>query len=164
MMKNIISAEDCAKCQFCCSFRRVSLHFMPTFEFSKIPELRKKYPDVKFIERGYHDFTADISGGYPEHDDGTAESLCCFNVNGCTLSGEYKPFQCKIWPLQVMRHGDKTAVVLTPTCPVTSAMPSGKVRELIQESGTLARIWEYVSGHPEIIADFEEGNEILDER
>ena len=154
MLKNIIKAEDCAKCQFCCSFRRVSLHFVPSFDPAKVPELRRKYPNVKFIERGYNDFTIDVSDGYPDYDDGTAESLCSFNVNGCILSNEYKPIQCKIWPLQVMRHGDKVAVVLTPTCPVTSSMPFERVKELVQESGALPKIWEYVSGHPEITANF----------
>ena len=48
------------------------------------------------------------------------EEVPCFFLDpdkGCTLSYEDKPFDCKIWPLRIMKKDDEYVIALTPTCP-----------------------------------------------
>lgn len=165
MLENIISSEQCVKCKYCCSFSKNSLYLTPVFDREKIPLLEKKYPFAKFRELEYGIFTVDLRNNYPDDDDGTFEALCWFNQGQtCILSDDEKPFVCKLWPLRIMQHEDKLAIVLDSTCPVTSAMSVSRIKGLLTLNGDISEIWDYVSRHPEVIEDFEGGHEILYER
>lgn len=159
LLENILSSEYCLKCKYCCSFSKKSLYLTPIFEREKILPLEKKYPFAKFCEFDNGNITVDLSNNFHEN---FSEALCWFNNgHGCILSDDEKPFVCKIWPLRIMQHEDKIAVVLNSDCLVTSAMSLNRIKELLTSSGDLAEIWNYVSRHPEVIENFEGGHEIL---
>ena len=158
MLSPVLSKEECARCRFCCSFRRQSLWETPLFDAETVGKLSELYPEARFKPRG-DAFTIDIDDGY-ETDDPEEEALCPFNKGGCILGADDKPFDCSIWPLRVMRYSGGLAICLTPTCPVISGKPISVMQELADgEVG--GRIAEYAEKHPFIIKDYKEGFPVL---
>ncbi len=63
--------------------------------------------------------------------------------SGCTLDSNDKPFDCKIWPLRLMRNGDEIVIALSPICP---ALPISKREEIVEllDSGLRKEILKHV--------------------
>lgn len=79
---------------------------------------------------------------------------------GCILSDEDKPFDCKIWPLRIMKKDDKLVIAFTPTCAALGKEPSVELKELV--CGRLGdSIYEYARKHPFIIKDYKEGFPVI---
>ena len=91
------------------------------------------------------------------------EEVPCFFLDpdkGCTLSYEDKPFDCKIWPLRIMKKDDKLVIAFTPTCAALGKEPSVELKELV--CGRLGdSIYEYARRHPFIIKDYKEGFPVI---
>ena len=160
MLSAILSKSECAECKFCCSFRRQSLWETPVFYEEDIPKIKQLFPEVKFRELNTADtkskvYTFDIYDKY-KTDDPDEEAPCPFldSKQGCKLPAELKPFDCKIWPLRVVKIPEP-AVVLTPTCPAINKVPFEKVQALA-ESGLGKTILEYASTHPQMIKEYSE--------
>ena len=79
---------------------------------------------------------------------------------GCTLSEEDKPFDCKIWPLRLMKAEGKLAVCLTPTCPAVNKLPVSRVRELV-ENGLGEIIFAQGEKEPYMVKEYREGFTVL---
>lgn len=102
MLSKILSKETCAGCKFCCSFRRCSLWETPLFPEETVKRLGGRFNIEK--RDGYSYGKMDFSESYTT--DNPEEEAACQYLNpqsGCTLSYEDKPFDCKIWPLRIMR-------------------------------------------------------------
>ncbi len=102
MLSKILSKETCAGCKFCCSFRRCSLWETPLFPEDTVKRLGGRFNMEQMDGRVYG--RMDFSGKYAT-DNPEEEAACEYlDLNkGCTLSYEDKPFDCKIWPLRIMR-------------------------------------------------------------
>ena len=48
LLEKLLTLEDCAKCQFCCSYRRRSLWETIIFTPEEVEKLKQKYHDAKF--------------------------------------------------------------------------------------------------------------------
>ncbi len=159
MLSSILAKSDCAACKFCCSFRRTSLWETPIFDEADFEKLKELYPAAKFRKAGTsgHSYTFDISDQY-KTDNPNEEALCPFldPSRGYQLPPELKPFDCKIWPLRVVRAPDQSIkVALTPTCPAINKQPLEKVHELAA-SGLGEQIVEYAESHTDIIKEYSE--------
>ena len=168
MLSSILSKSDCVECKFCCRFRRQSLWETPVFYEEDIEKIKSLFPEVKFREINTADnsrtitdeakskvYTFDIYDKYKTTDP-DEEAPCPFldTKHGCKLPAELKPFDCKIWPLRVVKLPEP-AVVLTPTCPAINKVPFEKVQALA-ESGLGKTILEYASKHPQMIKPYSE--------
>ena len=155
MLSSILSKSDCASCKFCCSFKRSSLWETPVFEKALAEKLKLLYKNVKFqpLAGSSSSFTYDISSSY-KTDNAEEEAPCPFldKNKGCILPPEDKPFDCKIWPLRVVRLPE-LAVALTPTCPAINRQPLQKVRDLA-EQGLGKVILDYARKNPDIIKEY----------
>ncbi len=194
MLSSILSKSDCAACKFCCSFRRQSLWETPVFYEEDIPDIKKLFPEVKFreLETGSGScegpqtaaanskvYTFDIYDKYKTNSS-EEEAPCPFldTEKGCKLPQELKPFDCKIWPLRVVKIPKnrkpaefsetpspeidnpaaalpRLAVVLTPTCPAINKIPFEKVQALA-EGGLGKTILDYAASHPQMIKEYSE--------
>ena len=142
MLSKVLSKETCAKCRFCCSFRRCSLWETPLFPKNECEKLSKDN------EYGTQDSEEEAACDYlDEH-------------KGCILSQEDKPFDCKIWPLRIMRKGDRLVIALTPTCPSIGREPSEELKELVN-NGLGEVIYNYAKENPFIIKEYKEGFPII---
>ena len=165
MLSPVLSKNDCSSCRFCCSFRRQSLWETPVFYEEELTKIRELFPAVKFhetagissAENKAKSFTFDISNQY-KTDNPEEEATCPFlnPSTGCILPAELKPFDCKIWPLRVVKlpsDNNQPAVVLTPTCPAINKVPFEKIEELA--AGGLGKsILDYAASHPQMIKEY----------
>ena len=98
MLSKVLSKETCAKCRFCCSFRRCSLWETPLFPKNECEKLSK---DNEYGVKS--DFQ--MQGEYGQMkllhkyctQDSEEEAACDYldEHKGCILSQEDKPFDCK---------------------------------------------------------------------
>ena len=95
-------------------------------------------------------------------DDPEEEAACEFldSRRGCVLSDENKPFDCKIWPLRIMRKEEKLVIALTPTCPAINEVGVKTMRELV-EDGLGRTIYADAVSNPFIIKPYKEGFPVL---
>lgn len=177
MLSKILSKETCASCKFCCSFRRCSLWETPLFPEDTVRKLGGEF-DIEQKD-GYSYGKMNFDGRYST-DDAEEEAVCQYldAQKGCVLSYEDKPFDCKIWPLRIMRaqradkaergagehiaDESKLVIALTPTCPAINKVDIETVRKLVEEElGSV--IYEYARQHPYIIKEYRENFPVLAE-
>lgn len=157
MLSGILKKEDCASCRFCCSFRRTSLWEVPVFTKDNI-EAIKHNPDLDSSvlnvneSCGFIKAKFDLSGNY-KTDDALEEAPCPYlGKSGCVLSDEEKPWDCKIWPLRVMKKENDNIIALTPTCPSINKLDIETVRTYVD--GIRDDILEYAKEHPFLVKDY----------
>ena len=158
MLGKILKKEDCAACRFCCSFRRTSLWETPIFTKENIdaikinPSLDKSVLNV--IEKdGYCFAKYDLSGQYKTGDSDEEVPCPYLGENGCILSDDEKPWDCKIWPLRVMNKDGEIVVALTPTCPSINRLEFAYVKDFVS-SNLKKDITEYAAAHPFLIKEY----------
>ena len=78
---------------------------------------------------------------------------------GCRL-GDNKPFDCRVWPLRVMRLENMLAVVISPVCETTSQLSLAKLMEFVN-GGMAKTIFDEAERNPDIVKDYIEGYPIL---
>ena len=161
MLEKILSAEDCARCEFCCSFRRQSLNLTPHFEKENIEKISRLYPETKFKTLPDGAVTIDLDDKYVT-DEVEEEALCYFNRRGCILPEDLKPFDCKLWPFRLMKNGDSLSLALVPSCPWIRKDDTLKLREVAAFVAKEAK--EYAKDHPEIIIEYRDDYTVICER
>lgn len=134
MLSKILSKQECAKCKFCCSFRRQSLWETPVFEWREKMDLLPLYKT--------------------QNPDEEVRCLYLEDGKGCTLSLQKKPFDCKIWPLRVVKSpaSNELEIVLEPTCPALQKLPLSQIKDFVN-SELKETILEYANSHPEIVKE-----------
>ena len=134
MLSKILSKQECAKCKFCCSFRRQSLWETPVFEW------REKMDLLPFYKT--------------QNPDEEVPCIYLEGKKGCTLSPEKKPFDCKIWPLRVVKSSNinKLKIVLEPTCPALQKISIDTIKDFVK-SELEETILQYALSHPEIVKE-----------
>lgn len=169
MLQEVLSKEACARCRFCCAFRRKSLWEVPEFPV----EFAEKYPmgvsgeKIRYLvqEKNGSPFAiTDLRESY-RTEDPEEEAPCPFldSEKGCILPEEDKSFDCKIWPLRYMRREDGTeAVCLTPTCPEINQVSLSRMKKLVRD-GLGEIIAHYAKEHPHMIKEYKEGFPVLQE-
>jgi len=159
-LDSIISPEDCAKCRFCCSYRRCSLWETPLFDLDSVEKLKKNFPGQKAKFKFFDDFaTINIDDCY-KTDDPEEEAPCWFNNGkGCIL-GEDKPFECSVWPLRLMRKDNKLVITLSLGCKVVCSKPLSKIQEILDD-GLDKKLLEYAKKVPAFIKEYSENYIVL---
>lgn len=164
MLSAILKKETCADCRFCCVFRRCSLWETPLFTKENIEAIKADPaldPDVLLADESGDYAGYDLSDKYLTED--TEEEAPCpyLGEKGCVLSDEEKPWDCKIWPLRVMKKTDGEVVVaLTPTCPHINKLDLNTVRDFVK--GNLKdELLNYADAHPYLIKEYREGYPVM---
>lgn len=158
MLQEILSPADCAKCEFCCSFRRQSLNLTPCFDGEKIGEIKKLYPEARFKTLPKGAVTIDLDDKY-QTDDENEEALCPFNRKGCILPPDLKPFDCELWPFRLMKDENRLVLALVPTCPW---IKKDDMQKLTRVASAIAeKAATYARTHPEIIIDYRPDYQVI---
>lgn len=168
MLSKVLDKSTCAECRFCCSFRRCSLWETPLFDMETVDRLLKKQNNEKsFVVKkanGAEYGQMDLLYKY-KTDDPQEEAPCDYldPHRGCILDNKDKPFDCKIWPLRIMKmENGRLVIALTPTCPAINKQPLRVMKELVDD-GLADVIYQYAKDHPFIIKEYHEGFPVLKE-
>ena len=151
MLKDVLSPADCAKCGFCCSFRRQSLNLTPYFAKETVEEICRLYPEARFKTLPNGAATIDLDDKYRTNNS-SEEALCPFNRGGCVLPPHLKPFDCKLWPFRLMKGDNCLLLALVPTCPWIAKNDLSKLKTAASAAAKAAM--EYAKTHPEIVIDY----------
>lgn len=158
MLEEVLSPEDCAGCEFCCSFRRQSLGLTPCFAAETVEEIRRLYPEAGFRTRPDGAITIDLENKYLT-EEASEEALCPFNRKGCILPPHLKPFDCKLWPFRLMRGDGGLLLALVPTCPCIRKDDPVKLRKAAEDAAREAL--EYSRTHPEIVIEYRADYQVI---
>lgn len=109
MLSDVLDKETCKNCRFCCEFEKADEWEIPIVSKNVAEHLKNKGVKVVKVNENY---TFDLEF------EGKEIKKCPFlSENGCVLDEENKPFDCKIWPLRVMKKDNKIYLTLAKTCP-----------------------------------------------
>ena len=123
MLEKILSKDDCAECKLCCGFYESEIWEVP------VNGDGKPFYEVSYNEKGLY--------------------ICpALGENGCSLSGDEKPFDCKIWPFRVMKLGDFKVIALSPLCKKLNDKPLSELLAFADELDVSpAYVKDYVDGY-----------------
>lgn len=123
MLSKILNNKACAKCRICCSFVEADVWETPVFTSDNI------FYDENFKEYGkYHTLNFKFKDN--------KEILLCPMLDegsGCMLSSNDKPFDCKIWPLRIMRMNGQIVLAIANICKELSIDDKEKIVEVLDE-------------------------------
>lgn len=150
MLSKVFTSEACAKCRLCCNFCRASVWETPALDEAEAKELSARGAPV--VRRGEAwtirlDFKDDAA-------DAVADCPLLDRARGCTLDAGHRPFECRIWPLRLMRDEEgRVFVACYRNCP---ALDGGNWQRLVDlVKGELAGVLsERARNHPENIRPF----------
>ena len=179
MLSSILKKESCAACRFCCAFRRQSLWEVPIFTKENKEAIEKNssldasvlipvsdglFGDAKgdFADSLSDYFRYELFDSY-QTEDPEEEAPCPYldSKTGCVLNEDEKPWDCKIWPLRVMRKEDGEIVVaLTPTCPSVNQLDMETIKEFVNDEFK-EKLLSYAKEHPFLVKEYREDFPIL---
>lgn len=157
MLTGIFTPEDCAACKLCCNFRKCSAWETPSLEDELIYLLQEEA--VPLYKR------ADGSTTFYLHfcTDSEIETANCPMLNpdaGCTLPRELRPFECRIWPLRLMKRGSSLVIGLYKNCPALK----GDTFERLKQYATgdlLQELLHYAQRHPKSVRELDDAYTII---
>lgn len=161
MLSKILSREECSKCRICCQFDDSDLWETPVIYNDIADSILKINPKQEFLETDINDHNK-IRVLKLNKENELYPCTMLDKDKGCMLSSEDKPFDCKIWPLRVMKKDDSIVITLSPVCPVVAEKPIEDVKNVVNELSDL--IFDQARLHPEIIKDYIDGYKILASR
>lgn len=158
----ILTPQQCSLCKFCCSFAEFEAWETPLFTSVQIAALIQKYGDFPVKKAGDHSWTFDFSSYYNAHPTTDNYFACPFlrKDGGCILTDEEKPFDCKIWPLRIMKiqatqsNKPQLVIALTPTCSEINKRPLEEVKAFVEKSGIAQTIASQAAQMPDMIKEY----------
>lgn len=132
MLTSIFSPQQCSTCKLCCNFHRSSSWETPFLEPDLVRQLQVFH--VELLKRPDGSFTFKL----PFQTNSDSESANCPMLDpssGCRLPREQRPFECRIWPLRVMRLESGSAVLgCYEACPALDAATFAKLTDFAHVS------------------------------
>lgn len=157
MLTDIFTPKECANCKLCCNFHRSSAWETPALEAEQIFLAHEHCIPLEKRPDGSTSFYLHFQT------DSKEEIVNCPLLNpcdGCMLPREQRPFECRIWPVRIMKQHSKLVIGVYEKCP---ALKNEKFDEL--KSAVLINLLEpilaYAKRHPEAVRDFNTAYRII---
>ena len=158
MLTQFFTPQQCAECKLCCNFRRSSAWETPALPAPLAEELRAAGVPIEQRADGSCSFRLTYLSADPAE---TANCPMLDTCRGCTLPREKRPFECRIWPLRLMRTDSGHLVLgLYRGCPALS--PS--VRRQITAYATddlLPTLLSHAKLHPHSVRPLDAAYDII---
>lgn len=155
MLRELLSRDECAKCQICCCFDDGDIWEAPIITKENQQKILEKFnPKQKFLSKNNETVMA--------MDKAEGEELYYCSMldhnTGCIMKDE-KPFDCKIWPFRVMNFEERLVITLSPICPIVKTRPLNQIIETLNKISST--IFEQAEKNPEIVKPYIKGYPIL---
>ncbi len=144
MLTEIFTPSDCAACKLCCNFHRSSAWETPALENELIYLLQEEGVPLQKRQDGSTSFYLYFC---TDSENEVADCPMLNSETGCTLPRELRPFECRIWPLRLMKHSTKLVIGLYKNCP---ALKNDTLDKLVHfATGKLLPVLlDYAKKHP----------------
>ncbi|MBR1392291.1 MAG: hypothetical protein IJ561_00485 [Ruminococcus sp.] len=154
MLGELLSKEECAKCRLCCSFDSYDLLDTPVITDEVRERITALLPGQRFITKG----GCSLLRLDREGEEDVYPCALLDKSKGCLL-GDEKPFECRIWPLRIMRLGEVRVIALSTVCPVVAKKPVELISKVCE--GIAPELFRQADLCPELVKPYEEGFPIL---
>lgn len=145
MIGAVLERETCKICKNCCWYTDIDVWDAPGFTKNELERARMLVADPVYKDHGLYFFKMNKRQG---------KYICpLLSETGCLL-GSKKPFKCAIWPLYVVRIGDRTALAVSNECPPVYQLSNEEL--LNRLGGVIAQIATMIKDTPELIEPFRE--------
>lgn len=150
MITSILKRETCAKCLICCHYTENDKWDAPGFT--------KEEFEYNSIGEEYNFYCLN-NLFYLEMEKINNEYICPFlSASGCKLDTK-KPFKCAIWPLYVVKKGDKIALAVSDVCADVYKLSNEDIINGIKY--ILPDIKKMVQSNPELIEQYRDNFRFL---
>ena len=159
MLTCIFTPTSCSHCRLCCHFRRQSAWETPFLE----PQLAEQLAERGIPLCTRADGSQSIALSF--HTDSPEESCNCPLLDpakGCTLPREERPFECRVWPLRLLRdEHDRLCIGCYSDCPALSDATTHEALVSLATGELLPRMLDYARRFPQSIRPLDAGYTII---
>ncbi|MBE6420385.1 MAG: hypothetical protein E7031_09680 [Akkermansiaceae bacterium] len=157
MLTDIFTPSDCAACKLCCNFHRSSAWETPCLEKELVYLLQEEGVALDQRTDGSTSFYLHFC---TESDDEIANCPMLDTTSGCTLPRELRPFECRIWPLRLMRQSSRLVIGLYKNCP---ALKGDALQRLVDfaTGELLPTLLDYAKRHPKSVREVNPAYDII---
>lgn len=157
MLTGIFSPTRCSECKLCCNFHRNTAWETPALQPEQVFILQEMCVPLEKRADGTTSFYLHFTSDSPDE---VANCPMLDTCTGCTLPREQRPFECRIWPLRIMKKSNRKLIGIYENCPALS----GNVFENLKSyaiSELLPEILSYATRNPEAIRDYDSSYKII---
>ncbi len=153
MLENLLTEDDCKNCKLCCHFEKDELLDAPTFTNEE-----KRYiienidSNIKFNKiNKVHQIVLEKR----------KEIYRCplLRKDGCILKDK-RPFDCKSWPLYIMKKDDEYYITVSNDCPTINKVEKSKLLEYVEKE-FLSIAKQVIKNNPDMITEYNRNLKIL---
>lgn len=157
MLTHIFSPTDCASCKLCCHFHRRSAWETPSLNSELIYLLQEECVPMHQRPDGSTTFYLHFC---TDSENETADCPMLNRETGCTLPRELRPFECRIWPLRLLRKNNQLVIGLYENCP---ALQNGSLDELVKfaTGEFLTELLEHAKRFPKCVREYHDDYRII---
>ena len=159
MLTHLFTPEQCAQCKLCCNFQRRSAWETPSL--NKELQAALRVMGIPLEERGDNGACSFRLTYHTTDPSETANCPMLDTCSGCTLPREQRPFECRIWPLRLMRTENGQLVLgLYANCPALTEPV--KERLITEATGALLPLLlEHAEKEPAIVRPVDSAYNII---
>ncbi|MBQ8724192.1 MAG: hypothetical protein IJY74_00795 [Oscillospiraceae bacterium] len=156
MLRKILSPETCAQCRLCCVFDKTDIWELPVLTDENVSAVRKLCSQVSLAEKGMEQtFHA------PELQAEELFSCPALSDNGCCLTREDMPFDCRIWPFRMMRdENGKCVIAVSELCKGVAEYSDEQLREFLND-GLGEMCFMFAEEHPDHVKPLADGYRVV---
>ncbi|MDE6730846.1 MAG: hypothetical protein K2J71_08765 [Oscillospiraceae bacterium] len=156
MLKKLLTQNTCAKCRQCCIFSNYDIWDLPVLSGAVREQCRTILPELEFISKGTESYLFRIRKTNP---DGLFACPVLDPESGCLL-GDQKPFDCQIFPFQIVTIQNRHAIVLSRLCDAMMNTPVRKLTDFLEQE-LAEKIFSYAQEHPDVIRYYDGHSPVL---
>lgn len=156
MLKHLLHPDVCAQCRQCCIFSNYDVWDLPVLSGDVRELCRTLLPELEFLSKGKESYLFRIRQTSP---DGLFFCPVLDPGHGCRL-GDQKPFDCQIFPFQIVAIQNRHAIILSRLCDPMMDMPVRKLTDFL-EQGLAQKIFSYAREHPDVIRYYDGHSPVL---
>ena len=157
MLTEILTPTHCASCKLCCNFHRSSAWETPALDAELIYLLQE---DGVPLEKRADGSTSFYLHFCTDSEDEVANCPMLDTKSGCILPREMRPFECRIWPLRLMRKSGRLIIGLYQGCP---SLTNERKKRLVHfaTGELLPRMLEHAKRYPHSVREYDEGYSVI---
>ncbi len=157
MLTDCFSPTQCAQCKLCCNFRRCSAWESPALDSEQIFLMQEMCIPLEKRADGTTSFFLNFSS---DSQNEVANCPMLDTHSGCMLPREQRPFECRIWPVRIMKKHSSLVIGIYANCPALLNGGFEKLKDFTLDK-LLPDLLDYAQRHPQAVREFDSAYRII---
>ena len=157
MLTGIFTPTACAECKLCCNFHRSSAWETPALQSEQVFLMHEMC--IPLDKR--MDGTTSFYLHFTSNDENEVANCPLLDpCSGCILPREQRPFECRIWPVRIMRDKSTLVVGIYEQCPALANDGFEKLKNHTLEN-LLPQILDYARREPNAVREYNSAYKVI---